>query len=117
MNAINFQAVDQYNFFLRYHFATACEGRFWGGFTNDHEGVFGGDFYAPFNNRWSLQTGFNYLIPQDSAGAVAAQNESWNVGINLVWHYGNTAKSSLTNPHRQLFSTADNGWMFVDQRP
>jgi hypothetical protein len=39
------------------------------------------------------------------------------VGINLVWHYGRTAKASLTNPHRPMFSTADNGWMFIDARP
>jgi hypothetical protein len=117
VSGFDFQTVDQYNFFLRYHFPSACEGRFWGGFTNDHEGIFGGDFYMPFNNRWSLQTGFNYLIPQDSAGQIAAQNESWNVGMNLVWHYGFTAKASRTNPHRPLFTTADNGTMFVDERP
>jgi hypothetical protein len=116
VSGFNFQTVDQYDFFLRYHFANASEARFWGGFTNDNEGIFGGDFYAPLNNRWSLQTSFNYLIPEKGAGQIAAQNESWNVAMNLVWHYGYTAKASLTNPHRPLFSTADNGWMFVDQR-
>jgi hypothetical protein len=117
VSGFDFQAVDQYDFFLRYHFPSACEARFWGGFTNDQEAIFGGDFYTPFNNRWSLQSGFNYLIPQDGAGQIAAQNESWNISMNLVWHYGNTAKASGTNPHRPLFTTADNGTMFVDERP
>jgi hypothetical protein len=112
-----FQAVDQYCGFFRYHFREAGELRFWGGATNDNEGIFGADAYAPFNNRWSLQAGFNYLIPEQEPGADAAREESWNVGINLVWHYGRTAKASLTNPHRPMFSTADNGWMFIDARP
>ena len=29
---------------------------------------FGGDFYAPFNDRWALQSGFNYIIPDKDAG-------------------------------------------------
>jgi hypothetical protein len=112
-----YQTVDQCCGFFRYHFRDAGELRFWGGATNDNEGVFGADAYVPFSNRWSLQTGFNYLIPEESPGAIAAQEESWNLGINLVWHYGKTAKQSLTNPHRPLFTTADNGTMFVDTRP
>jgi hypothetical protein len=112
-----YQTVDQYCGFFRYHFRDAGEIRFWGGASNDNEGIFGADAYVPFSNRWSLQTGFNYLIPEESPGAVAAGEESWNVGINMVWHYGRTAKKSLTNPHRPLFTTADNGSMFIDTRP
>jgi hypothetical protein len=114
---INFQSVDQYNLFARYHFRGGSEARFWGGATNDSEGIFGGDFYTPFNDRWSLQSGFNYLIPEQGPGLLGSQQESWNVGMNLVWHYGFTAKKSRTNPHRPLFSTADNGTMFIDERP
>jgi hypothetical protein len=112
-----YQTVDQYCGFFRYHFRDAGELRFWGGGTNDNEGIFGADAYVPFSNRFSLQTGFNYLIPQEDPGGAGAGQESWNVGINLVWHYGQTAKMSRTNPHRPLFSTADNGWMFIDTRP
>jgi len=113
----DFQAVDQYCGFFRCHFRDAGEIRFWGGGTNEGEGIFGADAYAPLSHRWSLQTGFNYLIPEQNPGPEAAREESWNVGINLVWHYGLTAKKSRTNPHRPLFSTADNGWMFIDERP
>ena len=112
-----YQTVDQYCGFIRYHFRDAGEIRFWGGGTNDNEGIFGADAYVPFSNRWTLQTGFNYLIPEESPGSVAAGEESWNLGINMVWHFGKTAKKSLTNPHRPLFTTADNGTMFIDTRP
>ena len=59
-----YQTVDQYCGFFRYHFRDAGELRFWGGGTNDNEGIFGADAYVPFSNRFSLQTGFNYLIPE-----------------------------------------------------
>jgi len=117
VGAHEFQTVDQYCGFFRCHFRDAGELRFWGGGTNDNEGIFGADAYVPFSPRWSLQTGFNYLIPEPDPGPDGAREESWNVGINLVWHYGMTAKKSRTNPHRPLFSTADNGWMFIDARP
>ena len=117
VGAHDYQSVDQYVGFFRCHFREASEVRFWGGATNDSEGLFGADFYAPLNNRWSLQSGFNYLITDHANGAVAAREESWNVGMNLVWHFGKTAKKSLYNPHRPLFSVADNGWMFIDERP
>ncbi|MCC6494586.1 MAG: hypothetical protein IT424_16365 [Pirellulales bacterium] len=112
-----FQTVDQYNLFYRSSFRQAGEMRFWGGATNDGEGIFGADAYVPFSNRWSLQTGFNYLIPDEDSGATAAREESWNIFTNLVWHFGNTARASRTNPHRPLFQTADNGYMFIDARP
>jgi hypothetical protein len=115
VNGITYSTVDQYVGFVRLHFRGANEVRFWGGGTNDNEGLFGGDFYMPINDRWSLDSGFNYLIPQQDNGGEAATEESWNIGMNLVWHYGRTAKQARFNPHRPLFGVADNGWMFIDR--
>src|SRR5690606_716762 len=106
--AYEFQAVDQYRFFFRCNYPVA-DIRFWGGFSNDSEAIFGGDCYVPFNDRWSLQTGFNYLIPDGDNGLVGATEEAWNIGMNLVWHYGRSAKTARNNPHRPMFSIADNG--------
>ncbi|RIK84254.1 MAG: hypothetical protein DCC67_05145 [Planctomycetota bacterium] len=117
LGSTEFQAVDQFNLFFRFHFREAAELRFWGGGSNDGEGIFGADAYAPLSNRWSLQTGFNYLIPDEDAGVVGSREESWNIFTNLVWHYGANAKASRTNPHRPLFNLADNGYMFIDARP
>jgi hypothetical protein len=117
VGAITYQSVDQYCGFFRCHFRDGGAIRFWGGGTNDSEGIFGGDFVAPLNNRWSVQTGFNYLITDQPDGEDGSREESWNVGINLVWHYGLMAKKGRINPHSPLFQTADNGWMFIDQVP
>ncbi|BBO32356.1 DUF6666 family protein [Lacipirellula parvula] len=113
---VNFQAVDQYRFFFRNNFK-AGDMRFWVGFSNDSETIFGGDFYVPFSDRWSLQTGFNYLIPSGDAGLIGATEEAWNIGMNLVWHFGGAAQNTRNNPHRPMFNIADNGSMFIDQSP
>ena len=112
----DFQSVDQYRFFFRCSHQ-AADLRFWGGFTNDSEGIVGADCNVPFNDRWSMQTGFNYLIPDANAGAIGAREEAWNIGINVVWHYGRSAKQGRSNLHRPMFSIADNGIMVIDQTP
>jgi len=110
---VEFEAVDQYAFFYRRHFAQGYEGRLWGGATGDGAGLFGGDFYAALSDRFSLQTGFNYLIPQEEPSLAAVTEESWNIAVNVVWHMGQTAKTGTRSPYRPLFPVADNGWMFV----
>jgi hypothetical protein len=115
VGAITYETVDQYALFFRCHFREGGAIRLWGGATGDNEGLVGADIIAPLNNRWSVNSGFNYLITDEPNGAVGAREESWNVGINLVWHYGCMAKRGNTNPHAPLFSTADNGWMFIDR--
>jgi hypothetical protein len=117
LGGTTFQTVDQYAGFFRWNFREGGMARAWFGGTNDSETLFGADFYAPFNNRWSLQSGFNYLITDLDSGRNGAREESWNIGVNLAWHYGCTAKMTRYNPFMPLFTTADNGWMFVDQKP
>lgn len=114
---IVFEGVDQYALFYRWHFTNGYESRLWGGATNDGDGIFGGDFTAPFNDRWALQAGFNYLSPEDlpTANMIGIDaEESWNVGINIVWHLGKTAKRGGRSPHRPLFRVADNGSFMID---
>jgi hypothetical protein len=112
---IPFATVDQHCAFFRLNFRDGGSLRIWGGGTGDSEGIVGADFLAPLSRRWSVNTGFNYLIPDAVDGAQGAQEESWNVGLNLVWHWGGTAKAGHLNPHAPLFPVADNGWMFIDQ--
>ena len=107
----------QYAAFVRCKFGNGYETRLWGGGTGSRDGLFGGDFHAPLSNRWELQSGFNYMIPDKRNGLAGVSEESWNVGINLIWHLGRTAKRGCRSPYRPLFSVADNGWMFVDETP
>ncbi len=112
---VNYETVDQFAGFFRCNFKDGYQARIWGGATGDSEGILGADFYAPLNDRWSVQTGFNYLIPDIGPSPAAVRQESWNLGINLVWHIGRSARQGSRSPFRPLFPVADNGWMFVDR--
>ncbi len=112
---VAYKTVDQYNFFYRCNFGRSSNGRFWVGGTGDSEGIFGAELNTPINDRWSVQSGFNWLITDKNAGLEGVSEESWNVGINLVWHLGRTAQKCYRSPFRPMFSVADNGWMMVDQ--
>lgn len=115
-DGVNWETVDQYAAFFRWNLYDGYQARFWGGGTGNSEGILGADFYAPLTDSWSLQTGFNYLIPEQSPSPEATRQESWNLGINLVWHIGRSAKKGANSPFRPLFGVADNGWMFVDRK-
>jgi hypothetical protein len=115
-----FQALDQYNIFYRRQFCRCADVRFWGGFTDNRGAVSGGlvgaDFEVPLAKRWAIDGGFNYLIPSGSSSSVKFNNESWNLGFNLVWYVGGTAECCCT-PNRPLFNVADNGSLITIKRP
>jgi len=104
-----FETVDMYALFYRWNFGKNYECP-----TADSEGIFGGEFQAPLSDRLSLVSGFNYLITDEDDGLAGVQEEAWNIGINLVWHMGRTARRGCRSPYRPLFSVANNGWMIVD---
>jgi len=112
---VKYEAVDMYALFYRWNFGKNYECRLWGGATGNSEGIFGGEFQAPLSDRWSLVSGFNYLIPDQGPGPLGVQQEAWNVGINLVWHMGRTARRGSRSPFRPLFAVANNGWFVVDK--
>jgi len=116
IGGITYETVDQFALFYRWNFGQGTEGRIWVGGTDDSEGILGAEFNTPLNDRWSLQSGFNYLITDQSDGLQGVSEESWNIGINLVWHLGSTARRGFRSPFRPLFTVADNGWMFVDRK-
>ncbi|TWT36494.1 hypothetical protein KOR34_14000 [Posidoniimonas corsicana] len=107
-----YQPIDQYLGFWKYHACAGGEFSLYAGGGGGY-GIFGGEIFAPLNHTWSLQTGFTYLSPGGS-GQSAAEEEGWNLGLNLVWHYGHSAKRWYKSPWRPMFSVADNGSFFVD---
>jgi len=112
-----FQATDQYLLFYRFHGNRGGEGRVFGGINDDEDAIIGADVLIPIQDRWSLSTGFTYLIPEEDAGADGASHEAWNIGITLVWHWDSRARKCHSNCYRPLFNVADNGILIVDERP
>jgi hypothetical protein len=115
--SIIYQATDQYLAFYRFHGCRGGEGRFYGGFTDDSDGILGADMLLPLQDRWSLQAAFTYLIPDESGGSIGAAQEAWNLSLALVWHYDCAARRCHSNCYRPMFNVADNGYLIVDDRP
>jgi hypothetical protein len=113
---LSWQAADQYVLFYRVHGKRGGEGRFYAGWSDDSDGILGADMMLPVHDRWSVQTGFTYLIPEAEDGEDGASEEAWNIHLAMVWHWGCTARSSHTNPYRPLFNVANNGHLIVDSR-
>src|SRR5262245_53286563 len=98
--------TDLYAFFFRRQFCSGGEGRVYGGFTSNQQGLVGGDIQLPINPNWSMRSSFLYLPPE--SGGPGFLRESWNVGISLVWTpCGRPACGP--NYCRPLFNVADNG--------
>jgi hypothetical protein len=101
---------DIFAFFFRRQFDCGGQGRLYGGFTGNSQGIFGGDAQFPLNPSWSLRSSFIYASPgsEDSAADPRFARESWNLGISLVWTP--CPRSSCgQNYCRPLFNVADNG--------
>jgi hypothetical protein len=101
---------DLYAFFFRRQFACGGQGRLFGGFTGEGQGLFGGDAQLPLAPRWSLSASFLYVAPrgEDTPGDPRFARESWNVGISLVWRPF-APLGCGPDYARPLFPVADNG--------
>jgi hypothetical protein len=115
-SSIIYQASDQYLLFYRKHGPRGGEGRFYGGFNDDDDGIIGADLMVPLHDRWSLSTAFTYLIPAEHAGQEGAAQEAWNISTALVWHWDCRARRCHSNCYRPLFNVADYGYLIVDER-
>jgi hypothetical protein len=111
---ITFEASDQYVLFYRVHGKRGGEGRFYGGWNDDSDGILGADMMLPVHDRWSVNTGFTYMIPDAKNGEDGAGEEAWNIHLAMVWHWGCTARQGHSNPYRPLFHVANNGYLIVD---
>jgi hypothetical protein len=117
--AMHFEATDIYAFFYRLRFdeCRGGQGRLFGGFTGESDGILGGDILLPINNHWAFQADFTYLIPEEESGRIAGGplHEAWNISLNLVWYPGGCA-SGQGNYHRPLLNVANNGSFIINQR-
>jgi Family of unknown function (DUF6666) len=111
-----YQASDQYLLFYRFRGCNGGEGRFFAGGNDDSDGLLGADMLIPVGDRFSVQAGFEYLIPNAKNGTEGATLEAWNIGLGLVWHWDGQARKCFDNCYRPMFNVADNGTLIVDRR-
>ncbi len=113
---VKFEASDQYLLFYRIHGCNGGEGRFFAGANGDADGLIGADMLLPVGDRFSVQAGFEYLIPDAKNGEDGASQEAWNIGLGLVWHWDAQARKCFNNCYRPMFNVADNGTLIIDQK-
>lgn len=125
-------ATELFAIFYRHHFGDCGQtyGRIYLGITGDRgsiladfvdEGasaVIGADMHICLSDSWALETGFTYLPASDDGTvgfddgdpiAIGALQESWNIGINLVWYPHGQTYGQCRSYYRPLFNVADNG--------
>jgi hypothetical protein len=108
------ETTDLYAFYYRH---VSCEGnelRLWGGFSGTSDGLVGADFQMPVNDCVALRGSANYLIPSEDAGYEGAREESWAMGVSLVWYPGRRARCVSTDLYAPLLRPADNSTFMVD---
>lgn len=106
--------TETFLFYYRHTFdeCSGMNGRILAGFSGESDAYIGADWWAPLNDRWALNGNFAYLIPDNNLNPAGSINESWNVGMNLVWYPGGVSRYR-SRYHRPMFNVADNGSMFM----
>jgi len=112
LGTIDIESENQYLFFLRRRFDNCGEGRLWGGVSGDSDGIVGGDFRMALNSSLALVGDFNYLFAEGDS-SVAQQEDSYSIGLNLVWHPRCRAREAGSNPFRALFNVANNSTLMT----
>lgn len=108
--------ADMYTMFYRHTTRYGGQGRLWGGFTAQNLPIFGADFRVPMSNRCDLVGGFNYIMPDAGQNNGGVQDESWGLGMNIVFYFGRPREGIHNTPFRPLFNVADNGTMMLERQ-
>jgi hypothetical protein len=103
----SFEVNDIFAFFYRRQFMCGGEGRLFGGFTSEGQGLFGGDARMPINPCWALEADFLYVAGRDREDAPAFYDETWNVSVGVAWTPWAGRCASKYN--RPLLGVANNG--------
>jgi hypothetical protein len=115
------RATDMYAFFYRRAFGECRNGeaRIFGGFTGQSDGLLGVDARLPLSDTWAVESNFIYLVPSEGTGSglnAGHSQESWNLGLNLVWTPGRRWSQSDSEYYRPLLPVAHNGVFMMDRQ-
>ncbi|WP_425398387.1 DUF6666 family protein [Aeoliella sp.] len=108
-----YHAANQYLFYYRILGRQGGDCRAFAGFTGDSNAVLGSDFQLPVTDTWALEGNWRYLVAEGGSEGSGSHDEGWNIGLNLVWHYGCRAKCWNNRPYRPMFDVANNGSLIV----
>ncbi len=114
VGSIRFESTTQYRFFYRRLLNNAGRWDAFAGFTDNDDGLLGTLMNLPLRRNLVLQTGATYLIPREGDSSGGHREESWNIGLGLVYRPGGPMGPGRYA--RPMFDVADNGTFMVDFR-
>jgi len=109
------ESTDIYALFYRHHFSIGGSGRISSGATSNGDAYVGADAVIPLGTNWAIENGFAMLVPTES-NPVGQAEESWSVGVRLVWYPGRCARGALQDPYHPVLGVADNSVFMIDRR-
>jgi hypothetical protein len=114
---IDWRPVDQYALFARQKVQPlGGEAQVWAGVSGEGEGILGAQTLLPLGSSVAVSAEFAYLVPDvgaDNVPVPGSIQESWNVGIGLVFFPG-AGFLDPGNYYRPMFDVANNGSFFYD---
>ena len=108
-----FEPTNQHRLFLRGNTVRGATYMAFAGGTDQGDGLLGGLLTSSFRNRFAVQGGVTYLIPNESNRAGGFANESWNISMGIVFRPG--GRNGAGRYCRPMFDVADNGTFLVDR--
>jgi hypothetical protein len=100
------RAISQVNLFWHHKFCSGADSYVWTG-VPDHgringdgsliDWTVGASVEVPLSQRLALYANGAYFHPSASAGAGAAIESGWDVGMGVCWYFGGNAKSNAIN--------------------
>jgi hypothetical protein len=101
------ESRDQYRIFYRRLLNGSGQWDFFGGWTDASDTIVGSTLVMPLRQRLALSAGATVVLPKESSGPSAYENEAWNVSVGLVYRPGG---AQGCGPYcRPMFDVADNG--------
>lgn len=113
LGTATFEPTNQHRLFLRGNTARGASYMAFAGGTDQGDGLLGGLLTSSFRNRFAVQGGVTYLIPNESNRAGGFANESWNLSMGIVFRPG--GRNGAGRYCRPMFDVADNGTFLVDR--
>lgn len=108
-----FETTNQHRLFLRGNTVRGASYMAFAGGTDQGDGLLGGLLTSNFGNRFAVQGGVTYLIPNESNRAGGFANEAWNLSMGIVFRPG--GRNGVGRYCRPMFDVADNGTFMVDR--
>ena len=82
-----------------------------------YDWTIGANFQVPLNDTLALYANGAYIHPSAAAGVLASTDSGYNVGLGIVWYFGQHARSGSINGACGLpyMPVANNTNFLVDQ--